>query len=384
MNSLEYNKSRGYGSDLVKKIQRTVGSPSDGLWGRRTIAQIKRWQRSQGVSADGKIGPSTLEKFERMWAEDTKPGIDEQLDDLAIGEPEDDGDDGTSTQGETSDIGEGFNYFDGRDDLAIGSTGDSVIALQYDLFAFGFLDTNPRRKYNDIVAKAVRAFQTAAASPARVSAYRRVEVKPTFKLSKPGVVDAATRAEIRLWKEKLYWYRAPGVDFVERRVRVRRLGSIPKSSALLRDVPGTGGRTRKLHRLAAEALTAMSTECKAEVGVELIVQSGHRRHRWNSREHYETVLRKKYGSIREGAKWLGYNSAHETGLAADFGSGGLEANKNSIPEQLETPVYAWLVANAFRFGFTPYKREPWHWEYALSYRAWMTGLSDWRLRDDLD
>ena len=31
--------------------------------------------------------------------------------------------------------------------------------------------------------------------------------------------------------------------------------------------------------------------------------------------------------------------------------------------QSKSPVYAWLVANASRFGFVNYPFEPWHWEW---------------------
>ena len=127
---------------------------------------------------------------------------------------------------------------------------------------------------------------------------------------------------------------------------------------------------------------ALIAACKADIGVELAVQSGWRRHRWQSRKQYEETMIKKYGSVKEGAKWMAYSSPHETGLAVDFGTGGLEARSATAAKQKQTPAFKWLTENAYRFGFTPYKREPWHWEHPLSARAWTTGLSDWRLSDD--
>lgn len=62
-------------------------------------------------------------------------------------------------------------------------------------------------------------------------------------------------------------------------------------------------------------------------------------------------------------------SAHRTGLAMDLFLG---AAPGYAPEssadanrlfQSRTGVYAWLVANAGRFGFVPYPFEPWHWEW---------------------
>lgn len=62
-------------------------------------------------------------------------------------------------------------------------------------------------------------------------------------------------------------------------------------------------------------------------------------------------------------------SAHRTGLAMDLYLGsapghppGSAADVNRLYES-RTPAYLWLVANAGRFGFTPYPFEPWHWEW---------------------
>ena len=62
-------------------------------------------------------------------------------------------------------------------------------------------------------------------------------------------------------------------------------------------------------------------------------------------------------------------SAHRTGLAVDLYLG---AAPGSAPElsddtnrlyQSHTPAYAWMIANAGRFGFVNYPFEPWHWEW---------------------
>ena len=39
----------------------------------------------------------------------------------------------------------------------------------------------------------------------------------------------------------------------------------------------------------------------------------------------------------------------------------------------KSPAFLWLKANAHRWGFTPYKREPWHWELKVPYESWRTG-----------
>lgn len=387
MNALQYNKKQGYDAETIKKIQRTVGASADGTWGKRSVAGIREWQKARGLPADGKCGPGTLAKFEAEWAKDDEPDEEEEsLDDRSEADelPVDDDDDDDEVEADATRVGEGFEYFERDTDISAASKGDEVVALLNDLFAFGFTNDPPRIKCGKQGAQLIAEFQRAATTPHRICNYQRCEVPVTFKLENEGVVDAATRAEIKLWKEKGYRWQAPGEDFIERRVRVKKLGgNLPRSSRLLVDVPGTGGKPRKLHRLAAAALKDMVAACKADTGVELLVQSGWRRHRWKSREQYEKVLIQKYGSVKKGKALLGYASAHETGLAVDFGTGGLEARSATIAKQKQTPVYKWLVANAYRFGFCPYKVEPWHWEYPLSGRAWTTGESDWRLRDDV-
>lgn len=58
-------------------------------------------------------------------------------------------------------------------------------------------------------------------------------------------------------------------------------------------------------------------------------------------------------------------SPHHTGRAVDLHMG---SNKNStaasnVRAQRKRAAFRWLVCNASRYGFYPYNREPWHWEY---------------------
>ncbi|NVB40064.1 peptidoglycan-binding protein [Pseudenhygromyxa sp. WMMC2535] len=384
MSAVSYNKQQDYDVETVKRIQRTVGASADGKWGKQTVKQIQAWQRAQGIAADGKVGPGTFDHFKKVWVRDDEPSGEEELDDVAEGEDphddDDDDDEASDAPPRVLSVGQAFAYFDADADLREGDSGDAVLALQNDLFAFGVCDDSPSGKFDKATTKAVVAFQTAARAEDRISAYARKRVRVSFGQAQAGIVDAPTRAEIRVWKQA--GFRCQSGDFVERRVRVARLGSVPRSSAVLVEVPGTGGKTRLLHRLAAVDLAQLVAACKQDIGVELLVQSGWRRHRWSSRKQYEQYVTKKYGSVKEGRKWLAYSSPHETGLAVDFGTGGLEPKSKTAAKQKKTPAYAWLIANAYRFGFTPYKREPWHWEHPLSLRAWTTGLSDWRLSDE--
>ena len=78
---------------------------------------------------------------------------------------------------------------------------------------------------------------------------------------------------------------------------------------------------------------------------------------------WERALR-KYRTPQEARKWVAPpgRSAHHTGRAIDFFLGSRNSSSN-IPKLLTLPAYHWLVKNAAKFGFAPYKREPWHWEY---------------------
>ncbi len=166
-------------------------------------------------------------------------------------------------------------------------------------------------------------------------------------------------------------------NYVEQRVRVRVYGPLPSDSPLLVEVPGAKGSRRRLHVLAAAAMTRMAEAIKRDLDLELKIASGWRRHRWKSRKHYESTVTKRYGSVKEGRKWLAYNSPHETGLAMDIGVGGLWPSSKTRQAQRKQPLHQWLVEHAHEYGWHPYKKEPWHWEYPISLEAFKSGeLSD--------
>lgn len=164
------------------------------------------------------------------------------------------------------------------------------------------------------------------------------------------------------------------MSYEERRVRVRIYGTLPRDSSLLVPVPGVWGKPRRLHRLAAEALAKLAEAVERDVGVGLQLASGWRKHKWESRKQYEQYVIAKYGSVREGGKWLAYDSPHETGLAMDIGTGGLWPTKSTRDAQRKTALHRWLVENAHAYGWHPYKVEPWHWEYPLSIVAYQSGV----------
>lgn len=52
--------SRG---EVVKQIQRVIGTTPDGVWGPATTGHIKEWQHTHGLPPDGIVGPATLAKM---------------------------------------------------------------------------------------------------------------------------------------------------------------------------------------------------------------------------------------------------------------------------------------------------------------------------------
>ncbi|MEM9458388.1 MAG: D-alanyl-D-alanine carboxypeptidase family protein [Myxococcota bacterium] len=165
----------------------------------------------------------------------------------------------------------------------------------------------------------------------------------------------------------------PSKTYVERRVSTRVYGTLPSKSPLLVRVPGVKGSRRRLHVLAAAAMVRMAEAIQRDLDIELKLASAWRRHRWKSRAHYEATVIQRFGSVREGRKWLAFNSPHETGLAMDIGVGGLWPSKKTRQAQRQQPLHKWLVQHAHEYGWHPYKREPWHWEYPLSFEAFRSG-----------
>ena len=129
-------------------------------------------------------------------------------------------------------------------------------------------------------------------------------------------------------------------------------------------VTGFGGKRIELHRHAAEAWRALVGAARDD-GLRdplLLPVSGYR-----GVEHQERLWRgalRKYGSPEEARKWVAPpgGSPHHSGRAIDFYIGGKNSSGN-VANLRTLPAYRWLVANAARFGFYPYEREPWHWEY---------------------
>jgi len=173
------------------------------------------------------------------------------------------------------------------------------------------------------------------------------------------------------------WTTVPSVLWKENRVRVKDYGG---EAAIIKDknsnllTPVGGGV--KLHVLAAKRFLAMKKAAAAE-GINLIPVSGWRRHKWKSYAEYEAHIAKKYPN-GDGKKWLGFMGAHNMGLAIDIKDdvpNGLRVKKATevTGQNKNSAAGKWLIANAHKYGFTPYKRETWHWECKLPTHAYTTG-----------
>lgn len=172
------------------------------------------------------------------------------------------------------------------------------------------------------------------------------------------------------------------MSYEENRVTTAEYGTLPANSPLLVDVPTSPGHEQQRnHVITASLLATMSAAAEAALGFPLVVASGWRPHRWTSRTQYEAFMIHRYGSVAKGRLYMAFSSPHETGLAVDFGCGGLQPVSATIPQQKETSLFKWLVENAWRYGFTPYEVECWHWESRISLSAFASGIPDVEVRN---
>lgn len=164
------------------------------------------------------------------------------------------------------------------------------------------------------------------------------------------------------------------MSYEEKRVKVKVFGTLPKSHKHLVAIPSVEGKSERLHTLAAQSFGRLAEAAEQAVGVKVLAASGWRAHKWASWAEYEKTMIAKYGSLADGRKKMAFDSPHETGLAVDFGTGGLEPRSATSDTQRKTPLHKWLVEHACEFGWHPYKNEPWHWEHAVSLESYSSGV----------
>jgi D-alanyl-D-alanine carboxypeptidase/Hemopexin len=129
-------------------------------------------------------------------------------------------------------------------------------------------------------------------------------------------------------------------------------------------VDGPNNAKVQLHHLAAKFWGQLVEAARADGHASplLLPVSGYRSSATQKVLFDQAVAR--YGSEEEARKWVAKpgGSAHQSGRAVDCWLGTSNDSTN-VGTQRKTAVWAWLVANAERFGFYPYDAEPWHWEY---------------------
>jgi LAS superfamily LD-carboxypeptidase LdcB len=127
-------------------------------------------------------------------------------------------------------------------------------------------------------------------------------------------------------------------------------------------VPGEPGR--KLFPEARDAFVRMRAAAAAD-GARLVINSA-----WRSRGQ-RADLSGRQPNPKAAAR---ANSAHMYGLAVDLrmsvpGLRVKEANTRTdekmanLVRMYHSPVYKWMALRGREFGWYPYRREPWHWEY---------------------
>ena len=138
---------------------------------------------------------------------------------------------------------------------------------------------------------------------------------------------------------------------------------------IVRDVPNNPGA--KLYPEARDAFLRMRDAAAAE-GIRLVIGSS-----WRSAEHQREIAKRRNNPLAVAAS----RSAHMYGLAVDLrlsvpGVSVSEADTRScdkktavcehmanIVRMYRSPVYKWMALHGREFGWFPYRREPWHWEY---------------------
>jgi len=166
--------------------------------------------------------------------------------------------------------------------------------------------------------------------------------------------------------------------------------------------PTNGGKTVELEERAAQALYAMLGEMEADGITDIKVTSGYRSYAYQSRLYSDYISKEmskitdearsffgeayiqsnyvsqgKQGLSREDAEAVvgSYSakagtSEHQTGLCVDF----VTSTAGLTEAFAKTDAFAWLLQNAYRFGFilrypaektdvTKYSYEPWHYRF---------------------
>jgi hypothetical protein len=142
----------------------------------------------------------------------------------------------------------------------------------------------------------------------------------------------------------------------ERRVTGIRFHDVDR---VVQPVPGQP--SFKLHPEAKDAFVRMRDAARAD-GVELRIGSA-----WRSRAQQQQIAANNPNPNAVAQR----TSAHSYGLAVDLNVSvpGLRVREittrpmQNVIDIYRTPAYKWMALHAREYGWFPYRREPWHWEY---------------------
>jgi len=135
----------------------------------------------------------------------------------------------------------------------------------------------------------------------------------------------------------------------------------------LTEVKGRGDFHVRLESETAKALARLQEAArKAGFHAPLFEPAGPRsgfRTQADQQAIYDNSLRKSKDA-NEARQFAGRpgHSIHETGRAVDLWLG-QSPNRANIDALRNSEAWSWLNQNAIDFGFAPYAKEPWHWEY---------------------
>lgn len=124
----------------------------------------------------------------------------------------------------------------------------------------------------------------------------------------------------------------------------------------------------KLSKVANEAFISMWNEAK-EQDLKLIVNTSYRTYQ-NQEKMYENTKAASGSRVADNTVARPGHSDHQSGLSIDV----FEINSQSMSTFKDSPAYAWLKENAYKYGFierypegkeyiTGFTYEPWHWRY---------------------
>lgn len=238
-----------------------------------------------------------------------------------------------------------------------GSKGPEVRAVQERLAALGFLRGQIDGDFGPNTEDAVKRFQASRGLAAdgvvgpRTSA--ELDRANAGTSSPPSPTSPSPTAGAR-----------PALVAVERPGGQRIKDKSEPSAGDLTTLNGHNGKQVSVHRLAATAWNALVDAARAD-GIPapyLLAVSGYRTVAAQERSWQRALER--YGSEAAARQWVAKpgGSPHHSGRAIDCWLGS-SINSSNVDEQRLTEAWKWLDRNAIHFGFYPYSKEPWHWEY---------------------